>query len=96
MKELADVIMDIRRARDNSILSLKIKGYALDIERLRPYIEYSDYLRFMLNPSEFDYSKVCIDKWEPLIFSEEYKHYFIENKDKLLTDELKKKLEIFR
>ena len=58
---------------------------------LKPYVEYSEHLLFMLNLYEFDYSKVDISNymWRNLIYSKEYRKYFVDHKDKLLTEQLK-------
>jgi len=46
----------------------------------------------MLDPENFEYSLVDTSNymWQNLIYSKEYKQYFIDNKKVLLSDELKK------
>lgn len=74
------------------ILTLKLLGFEIDIEPMKPYSHYSQHLEFMLNPKDVDYSLADTNNymWQNFIYSKEYKHYFIDNKKVLLSDELKK------
>ena len=71
---------------------LKLSGFNIDLALLEPYAHYSEHLQFMLNPDEFDYSRIDISHymWENLIYSSNYKKYFIAHKTELLSDDLKK------
>ena len=75
---------------------LKLFGFPVELERLESYAHYSEHLQFMLNPIEFDYSKVNISDymWQNLIYSKEYREYFIKNKEIILTEELKNSFEL--
>ncbi len=72
-------------------LLLKLFKFPIELGMLKPYVKYSEHLLFMLNPSKFDYSKVDISNymWQNLIYSKEYRKYFVDHKDKLLTEQLK-------
>ena len=63
-----------------------------DISYLKPFVNFSEYLSFMLAPDSFDYSKVNLNDymWRNLIYSDKYSKYFVEYKNKLLCDDLKK------
>lgn len=73
-------------------LILKIFNCPIDLSELKEYAEYSEHLGFMLHPEDFDYSKVNLDHymWENLIYTDEYRPYFIKHKDEILTEELEK------
>lgn len=71
---------------------IKICGFYIDIEQLKDYMGHSVFLEFIVNPNEFDYSKVDTTNymWNNLIYSKEYQHFFIEHRHEILTDKLKK------
>ena len=73
-------------------LFLKMFDYPIDLSELKEHAEFSEHLDFMLNPDDFDYSKVNLDHymWENLIYTDEYQPYFIEHKDEILTENLEK------
>lgn len=73
-------------------LILILKGYDVDIASLQEYKQYSVHLEFMLNPEEFNYSKVDTrdNMWVNLIYSQQYGKYFLEHKKEIITDELVK------
>ena len=73
-------------------LILKLFNYPIDLSELKECIEFSEHLDFMLNPDDFDYSKVNLDHymWENLIYTDEYQPYFIKHKDEILTKDLEK------
>ena len=73
-------------------LILKLFNYPIDLSELKECIEFSEHLDFMLNPDDFDYSKVNLDHymWENLIYTDEYQPYFIKHKDEILTEDLEK------
>lgn len=62
------------------------------MHELQEYAEFSEHLDFMLNPNNFDYSKVNLDHymWENLIYKDEYQPYFIKHKNEILTEDLEK------
>lgn len=72
-------------------LLLKLFKFPIALNLLSPYVEYSEYLQFMLNPEEFDYSKVDTKNymWQNLIYSNEYKPYFVDDRGEILTEQLK-------
>lgn len=74
------------------ILSLVVGGF--DLSQVSKYKKYSDQLSFALDPDGFDYSKVDLENymWQNFMYSEKYKHYFIEHKGELLTDDIEKLL----
>ena len=80
-------------------LILKLLDFDVDLQELQPFVEYSNHLKFMLEPSAFDYSLVDTGDymWQNLIYSNKYQAYFVENRSKILSVELneifKKKLE---
>ena len=67
-----------------------------DIKQLEQYKDYSDFVSFILEPKSFDYSKVDIDDymWQNLVYSKKYQHYFIEHKDEIINDKLKRVFEL--
>lgn len=69
---------------------LKLLGFDFDLSLLSAFAHYSGHLQFILNPQEFDYSKVDINNymWQNLIYTPEYKKYFLEYKDDILSAEL--------
>ena len=71
---------------------LKLIDFDIDITKLSPYADYSEPLQFMLEPKEFDYSKVNTNNymWQNLIYSPMYKQYFLEHKKEILSDDLRK------
>lgn len=71
---------------------LKLIDFDIDITKLRPYVEYSEHLKFMLEPKKFDYSKINTNNymWQNLIYSPMYKQYFLEHKKEILSDDLRK------
>ena len=70
---------------------LKLIGFNVDLTLLKPYEHYSEYLQFMLNPNDYDYSHIDTSNymWQNLIYSPLYKDYFISHKDELLSENLK-------
>lgn len=76
----------------NQCIYLKLLGKPVDFSCLIPYVQYSDTLEFLCDPEKFDYNKVDTKDlmWQNLIFSPEYGHYFVEHKNDILTDDLKK------
>ena len=77
-----------------SFLYLHLIGKQFDLSEISTYSKYSDHLAFALNPERFDYSKVDLENymWQNFMYSEKYKHFFIEHKNELLTDEVEKLL----
>lgn len=71
---------------------LKLIDFDIDITKLRPYAEFSEPLQFMLEPEEFDYSKINTNNymWQNLIYSPMYKQFFLEHKKELVSDDLRK------
>ena len=66
---------------------LKLCDFDLDLSLLTPFAEYSFQLQFMLNPESFDYSNVDVDQymWQNLIYSKEYREYFVKHKKDFLS-----------
>lgn len=66
---------------------LKLCDFDLDLSLLTPFAEYSFQLQFMLNPESFDYSNVDVDQymWQNLIYSKEYREYFVKHKKDILS-----------
>lgn len=60
------------------------------IEKLRQYIEYSDYLQFLIDPDNFDFSKVDTSDymWVNFFRHSEFNHLLIEHKKEILTEKL--------
>lgn len=73
-------------------LLLKLIGHPIDLDKLKIYAEYSKYLEFMIDPNEFDYSKVDFndEMWKDLVYHTKYTHYFVEHKGDILTENVKK------
>ncbi len=69
---------------------LKLLGFDFDLSLLSAFAHYSGHLQFILDPQEFDYSKVDINNymWQNLIYTPEYKKYFLDYKDDILSAEL--------
>ena len=74
----------------NCCIIIKLNGHDIDIKKLEPYVQYSDQLRFMLDPQTFDYKLVDTrdSMWQNLIFSDLYKPFFIQHKKELLSEQL--------
>lgn len=72
-------------------LILRLLGFNFILSQLEPYSRYSVHLQFMLNPEEFDYTKVNTDHymWQNLIYSKEYGDFFRTHKAVILSPELK-------
>ena len=71
---------------------LHLLGIMGDLSKLKPYVKWSEHLKFVLAPDSFDYSLVDLENymWKNLIFSKNYKKYFIEHKSSILTEKLEK------
>ena len=71
-------------------LLLNLVGLDIDISLLKPYAEYSEHLRFMLDPNAYDYSNVDFTDymWQNLIYSDTYQKYFLRHKHELLSEKL--------
>lgn len=71
-----------------------VGGEQFDLSQISKYKKYSEHLTFALDPENYDYSKVDIENymWQNFMYSERFKHYFIEHKGELLTDNLEKLL----
>lgn len=69
---------------------LHLLGVVGDLSKLKPYVQWSEHLKFVLDPDGFDYSLVDLENymWKNLIFSKIYKKYFIEHKSYILTEKL--------
>ena len=76
----------------NYCIVLKLTGFDVELSALAPYAQYSEFLQFLLDPEHFDYSRVDTAHymWQNLIWSREYRNYFIEHSSELLSDNLKK------
>ncbi len=76
-------------------LIMSLVGIDFNISRLKPYVEHSDHIAFIIDPKNFDYSKVDTNNymWINLIKSKKYQHFFSKNKEKIMTDKLKKAIE---
>lgn len=75
---------------------LNLLGFNFDIVELKPYVCHSEFLDFMLNPLNFDYTKVDINNymWQNLIYSSDYSRYFVDHKEQLLSEELEQKFRL--
>lgn len=78
----------------DSLLYLYLIGEPVDLFEISRFREYSEHLSFALDPEKYDYSKVNIENymWQNFMYSEEFKHCFIEHKDELLTSDIEKLL----
>jgi NAD-dependent SIR2 family protein deacetylase len=67
-----------------------------DLKLLEKFKDYSDTVCFVLDPNSFDYSKVDLNDymWYNLIYSNKYQNYFIEHKNEVVSDELKRIFEL--
>jgi len=92
VRSFPDIIVE---TINNSII-LKLLGYSVDLTLLEPYRHYSDHLSFILHPDLFDYTLVDTADymWHNLIYSKEYRHYFIQNKKYILSETLKQQIEL--
>src|SRR5699024_7932001 len=74
----------------NCCIIIKLNGHDIDIKKLEPYVQYSDQLRFMLDPQTFDYKLVDTgdSMWQNLILSDLYRPFFIQHKKELLSEQL--------
>ena len=78
----------------DSLLLLYLVVGGFDLSQATKFKKYSDHLSFALDPDHFEYSKVDLENymWQNLIYSPKYKHYFLEHKTEILTDDLEKLL----
>ncbi|MGI6692147.1 MAG: SIR2 family protein [Christensenellales bacterium] len=85
------VYPDPLKATIDIAIIIRLFGFDFDISRLEPYSEQSEYIRFILNPDIYDYSKVDMTDfmWVNLIWSKEYGNHFIAHKNELLSESLK-------
>ena len=74
----------------NECIILKLINYPVNLSELVEYAEDSAHLAFMLDPKSFDYSQVNLNDymWQNLIYSKEYRQYFMDHKAALLTEDL--------
>jgi len=72
------------------LIILHILGYKYDVMKLRPFVDASVFIEFVINPESFDYSKVDTSHymWQNLIYSSVYQDYFIKHKQELLTENI--------
>ena len=77
-----------------SCILLHLLGFPVDLSRIAFAKDYSEFLLFILDPQNYDYSKVNLDNymWQNLIYSDEYQHFFIEHSSEILSNELKIRL----
>ena len=77
-----------------SCVLLHLFGFSVDFSKIAFAKDYSEFLLFVLDPQNYDYSKVNLDNymWQNLIYSDEYQHFFIEHSNELLSNELKIRL----
>lgn len=75
----------------NNCIFLHLLDFPLDIQKMQKYVQYYDPLAFVIDPDNFDYSKVDLSHfmWGNFIYSPKYQHYFIEHKREIITDSLK-------
>lgn len=66
-----------------------------NIDCLRPFAVYSDSLAFILDPENFDYTKIDTSNymWTNMFRSKDYQNVLISHKNEIITLELKKALE---
>ena len=85
---------DAVQAGVNGLLLLYLVVGGFDLSQASKYKKYSDHLSFTLDPDHFDYSRVDLENymWQNLVYSPKYKHYFLEHKNEILTDDLEKLL----
>lgn len=76
-------------------LLLRLCDFTFDIQKLKRYAQYSDTLTFIVDPDNYDYSKVDLSNymWGNFIYSSTYQQYFIDHKHEIITDSLR---DIFR
>ena len=69
----------------------KVIGADIDLTALAPYAHYSEPLQFMLDPENFDYTKVDTGNymWQNFFRSTDYRDYLIAHKQSILTENLK-------
>ena len=67
-----------------------------DLKLLEKYKDYSDFVRFVLDPDSFDYSKIDFNHymWQNLVFSPKYQNFFIKHKEEVLSERLKRYFEL--
>lgn len=82
---------DVLEDAINCYISFIIAGFPLNLEKIADYSKYSKCLEFMFNPKEFDYSNVNTNEymWGNLIRSPEYGHWFTENTETIVDDDIK-------
>ena len=71
---------------------LFLLGFDMDLSFLSDYEEFSVHLKFMLHPDTFDYSQVDLNDnmWQNLIYSDQFRDYFIKQKDIILSEKIRK------
>ncbi len=71
---------------------LKLLGVPVELEVLRPYEEYSDHLKFLLDPDGFDYSRIDLNHymWKNIFYHREYQDCLKAHRADILTEELEK------
>jgi NAD-dependent protein deacetylases, SIR2 family len=74
----------------NDCIHLYVLGFPLKIELLNKYIDYSDYLMFLIYPDNFDYSKVDTSNymWCNFFRNEKLATILKKYKNEILTTEL--------
>lgn len=98
--EVPGVIIQNNTGYYEQLLNYCIIMYLLnmdfDLKLLEKYKDYSDTVCFVLDPDSFDYSKVDFNDymWFNLVYSEKYQKYFVEHKNEILSDKLKRVFEL--
>lgn len=83
----------LTRTIENCIL-LHLFQFPIDLSKIAFAKQYSEFLSFVIDPDNYDFSKVDLDNymWQNLIYSDEYKRFFVEHRELILTDNLKTSL----
>ena len=78
---------------ENCIL-LHLFQFPIDLSKIAFAKQYSEFLSFVIEPDNYDFSKVDLDNymWQNLIYSDEYMRFFVEHRELILTDNLKTSL----
>lgn len=75
----------------NDYLLLGLLGHDIDISAIAKYRDQSIYVRFITNPTDFDYKQVDLNDymWQNYIYSDKYRGFFLSHKNDLVDESVR-------
>ena len=98
-QQAVQIYPDYKAEIINDIVILLISGRIKnkkDIDFLKEYIDYSDYIRFIFEPDKFDYSKVDTANimWCNFFNNDEYRNILLEHKSDYWNEDKERRIQL--